>query len=64
MKEYVKAYWALVIYLLILIVPMYGWANNILLLAHSDIHNIDMMMIIRAIGIFVAPLGCIMGFIS
>lgn len=38
-----------------------GWVLNIVALAHAT--SIDGMVILRAIGIFVAPMGAVMGYV-
>lgn len=40
-----------------------GWIANIVKLAGSDFDPLTGIVIIRAIGIVVAPLGAVMGFI-
>lgn len=41
----------------------YGWIHNIFLLVHMDCGFCG-KEIIRVVGIFMAPLGIVMGFIS
>ena len=50
-----------VLYFLILIAAGVGWIINIIELAHSE--AINGMVILRAIGIFVFPLGSILGYL-
>ena len=49
--------------MLILIgVGVFGWGWNIVKVAHTCCAVIDGMLIVRIIGIFIAPLGAILGF--
>jgi len=45
---------------ILFVVFAYGWIANIITLAHTD--TFTGMVILRAIGIFVAPLGAVLGF--
>ena len=40
-----------------------GWIWNIVKLAHSDFARITGMLALRIVGIFVPPLGAILGFL-
>jgi len=40
-----------------------GWIANIVKLVGMDFGAITGMLIVRAIGIFIAPLGAVMGYI-
>jgi hypothetical protein len=40
-----------------------GWIANIVKLTGMDFGSITGMLIVRAVGIFVAPLGSVMGFL-
>lgn len=41
----------------------YGWVNNLMTLLHMDFGGtITLGVILRIIGIFVAPVGAILGF--
>ena len=40
-----------------------GWIANIVKLVGMDFGAITGLLIVRAIGIFIAPLGAVMGFI-
>ena len=42
---------------------VYGWVMNIVTLAHSEIVWTSGMIIVRLIGVVLAPLGAVMGFI-
>jgi len=51
------------VYVLVLAVVAYGWVMNIVeLLVRADEMSIG-VLIVRAIGIFVAPLGAVMGYV-
>ena len=41
---------------------VYGWITNIILLAHTSSFTVTAML--RFAGVFVAPLGVILGFVS
>ena len=41
---------------------VYGWISNIILLAHTS--SFTGMAALRFAGVFVAPLGVILGFVS
>lgn len=38
-----------------------GWIMNIVTIAHSNFSDLTGMLILRVIGIFVAPLGSVLG---
>lgn len=40
-----------------------GWIANIVKLVGMDFGSITGMLIVRAIGIFIAPLGAVLGYI-
>lgn len=55
-----------VIELIVLItIPLfvYGWVANIIKFIASDFSFIDGMLLARAIGIFIAPVGVVLGFV-
>lgn len=43
------------------ILPIYGWINNIIIICNSNFDHITGMLVCRICGVFVAPLGCILG---
>lgn len=45
----------------IVIVGSWGWVQNIIMLTTANFHPIGAEVIIRFIGIFVGPLGSILG---
>lgn len=46
----------------IIIAAGYGYVQNILKLIHMDVTGITGELLVRAIGIFIAPLGVIAGY--
>lgn len=43
------------------ILGLFGWVNNIILIAQSDV--INGMTLLRCFGVLVAPLGAILGWV-
>jgi hypothetical protein len=41
-----------------------GWVCNIITLAQSNFDHITGLIILRVIGVFVAPLGSVLGFVA
>lgn len=54
---------AAIVWLCIIIAIAYGWVMNIVAIAHSNFNDITGMLVLRVVGIFVAPLGTVLGFI-
>ena len=50
-------------YVAFVIALIAGWVMNIITIAHSSFNDITGMLILRVVGIFVAPLGSILGYI-
>lgn len=48
---------------LLIVVGVGGWISNIVKLIGMDFGVITGMLIVRAIGVVVAPLGSVMGFL-
>ena len=42
---------------------MWGWVWNIIKIAGSDFGTITGLLVMRVIGVFLAPLGAVMGFL-
>ena len=42
---------------------IYGWVANIITIAHSNFSDITGILVLRVVGIFVAPLGTVLGYI-
>lgn len=53
----------LVAFLVMFIASVYGWIDNIIILLHNHA-SMDMVIgILRILGIFVVPLGVILGYV-
>lgn len=52
----------MLIWLVICLVGFGGWVANIVKLAGMDFASVTAMLVLRAIGIIVAPLGAVLGF--
>ncbi len=50
------------LYCLILLLPLIGWVSNVIKLINSDFDPLTGMVIGRCIGVFVAPLGAVLGY--
>jgi hypothetical protein len=62
MKERGYAAVLTLVYLLLFIAGAIGWVRNIITIAHSGLDQISGMLILRIVGIFVAPLGAVLGY--
>jgi len=51
------------IILVIFLVGSIGWVMNIVSLAHSSFEPLTGMVVLRVIGIFVPPLGAVLGYL-
>jgi hypothetical protein len=57
---------SLVTYILsfgIVFTGIYGWIANVITIAGSNFNDLTGLLVLRVIGIFVAPMGAILGFI-
>lgn len=54
---------AALVYLALVFATLYGWVMNIVILAGSTFDPITGLLVLRAIGIFVAPLGVVLGYV-
>ena len=54
---------AALVWLALVIVLCYGWVANIITLYNSNFDTITGQLVLRVVGIFVAPLGTIMGYL-
>ena len=54
---------ASLVWLGIVVALVTGWVLNIITLAHSSFDVITGMLVLRVVGIFVAPLGTILGYL-
>lgn len=61
--RYVGGTIAALVWLAIVGALCYGWVSNIITIAHSNFNDITGLLVLRVVGIFVAPLGTILGFI-
>lgn len=50
------------VYLALILCFAYGWISNIVKLIDSNFDPLIGMVVARGIGIFVAPLGAVLGF--
>lgn len=46
----------------ILLAGAYGWVMNIVSIVNSDFAHLSGMLVLKVVGIFVVPLGCILGY--
>ena len=53
----------ILVYCLLVLGGSIGWVHNIIAVAHSDFSSIDGMTVVRVIGIPVAPVGAVLGWI-
>ena len=51
------------VFLIVVLVGAWGWISNIIKLASMDFGGVTGMLVLRAIGVFVAPLGAVLGFL-
>ena len=51
------------IFLSVLLAGFIGWILNIFAIFHADFSVITGALALRIIGVFVAPIGCIMGWL-
>lgn len=54
---------AFLFYLALIIGIVYGWIANIVIIAGSNFSEITGMLVLRVVGIFVAPLGVVLGYV-
>jgi len=52
-----------VIFLLVWLVSIIGWVLNIVKIVDANFDPITGMVVLRCIGVFVAPLGAVLGFL-
>lgn len=63
MKSYTGDLIALGLYLALIGVCAYGWIMNIVTIAHSNFNDLTGLLILRLVGIFIAPLGVVLGYV-
>jgi hypothetical protein len=61
-RGYTAAELMMLVWLLVFIAGFGGWVANIVKLAGMDFASVTGMLVLRAIGIIVAPLGAVLGF--
>jgi hypothetical protein len=61
MRNYGADTWSAIIFITIWVIAVIGWGLNIYKL--WGIESLDVKAILRIVGIFVGPLGSILGFI-
>jgi prepilin-type N-terminal cleavage/methylation domain-containing protein len=44
-------------------VCLYGWIHNIVVIYHSSFDPLTAKVVLRVIGVFLAPLGVVMGYL-
>lgn len=54
---------AALVYLILLGAIIYGWIANIVIIAHSNFSELTGMLILRIVGIFIGPLGVVLGYV-
>lgn len=62
-KSTLAAGFALAFYLVLIVVGGYGWIENVIKLFGSDFAHLTGALVLRCIGVFVAPLGVVMGYL-
>jgi hypothetical protein len=50
-------------YIALLFAMLYGWVMNIVIIAQSGLLEITGMTVLRLVGIFVFPLGSVLGYV-
>lgn len=53
---------AFLIYVTIILASLYGWVMNIVSLIGSNFDPLTGLVVARIVGIFVAPLGIVLGY--
>lgn len=55
---------AFLIWLTIVVGVGIGWVMNIIAVIHADFSHITGLLVVRVIGIFVPPLGAVLGYFA
>lgn len=50
-------------YFVLAVVAIVGWVMNIIEIFNSNFSAIDGELVLRVVGVFVAPIGAVMGYI-
>lgn len=53
----------LLFYFALIIAIVYGWIANIVTIAGSNFSELSGILVLRVVGIFVAPLGVVLGYV-
>lgn len=62
-KSDMGAILASLVFLGLIIAALSGWVMNIITIAHSNFGDLTGLLVLRVVGIFVAPLGAILGWV-
>ena len=54
---------ASIVFLCFVVAAVAGWVMNIITIAHSNFSDLTGLLVLRVVGIFVAPLGAILGWV-
>lgn len=54
---------AAIVYLAFIFAMLYGWVMNIVIIAGTEFAVITGMLVLRVVGIFVFPLGSVLGYL-
>jgi hypothetical protein len=61
-KGYTTLNIGILIYAALMIGGVIGWVLNIVDIVHADFDNVTGMLVLRIIGVFVPPLGAVLGY--
>ena len=53
---------AILVWIAIIVAAVYGWIENIVSIIHVIHDPVTTMTVLRAVGIFVFPLGAVLGY--
>lgn len=56
-------FWATIFYMFLVIAGIAGWVLNIIQIFNANFSAVDGELVLRVIGIFVAPLGAVLGYL-
>jgi len=62
MKSGIGYEWLGMLYLIVGLAGVVGWVMNIVDIVNSDFSSITGMLVVRIIGVFVPPLGAVLGY--
>lgn len=54
----------LIVYGLVIVLGVFGWCANVYKLAHDDFAEPYKSEVFRAVGLVVAPVGAVLGFVT